>query len=109
MQLLILGSAWKRENILRQDYLLTRTVSVTTSANSDLPQRLSAVQPAFTQKAFDAKAEGKVEALYDVDLNGDVKNIRIVSSRPKGYFEDSVMNAMSQWKYEKNKPAKTLK
>ncbi|WP_165283084.1 TonB family protein [Serratia sp. 1D1416] len=49
---------------------------------------------------------GLVKVKFDIDVNGQVQNARVVESEPKGVFDSEVLKAMSKWRYEKNSPMK---
>lgn len=54
----------------------------------------------------DAKArgiEGLVTVVYDIEANGRVTNLSVVSSEPAEVFDQAALNAVSQWKFNPRK------
>ena len=54
-------------------------------------------QEAFPDHTADANAK-RPERLY-IDVDGHVKDVRIVESDPEGLFDREVLRAMSKWRY----------
>lgn len=77
------------------------------SANA--PKQIKMVRPAYPFYALSHHIEGFVKFAFDVDAEGKVSELRILQSEPRGLFEPYIIAAVSQWRYEKNKPAKNLK
>ncbi|OCG19739.1 TonB family protein [Gilliamella sp. App4-10] len=57
-------------------------------------------QPEYPRRALDMRLEGYVVALFDVNSDGRVENIRIIEAKPNNIFNRSVINAMKTWKYK---------
>lgn len=72
------------------------------------PSPIRRNQPEYPRRALDMRLEGYVVAMFDVNSDGRVENIRIVEANPNNIFNRSVINAMKTWKY-KSIPAKDLK
>jgi protein TonB len=57
-------------------------------------------EPEFPKRAKRSGiTEGQVAVDYTVDRNGQVRDIRVVSSKPKGFFDQAAIDALQQWKY----------
>lgn len=61
---------------------------------------ISRNQPEYPRRALDMRLEGYVIAMFDVNSEGRVENIRIIEAQPNNIFNRSVINAMKTWKYK---------
>lgn len=64
--------------------------------------------PEYPKYAAENGIAGHVMFKFDVDSNGKPYNIRATESEPEGVFDEEAMNAIKQWKFEKNKQAKDI-
>lgn len=64
------------------------------------PSPISRNQPEYPRRALDMRLEGYVIALFDINSDGRVENIRIIEAQPNNIFNRSVINAMKTWKYK---------
>ena len=58
------------------------------------------VAPIYPHNALSHDIEGKVVALFDIDENGRVQNIRITHAYPKRIFNNAVIAALQKSIYE---------
>ncbi len=58
------------------------------------------VSPAYPRKAIKDNIEGMVEAHLSVNANGDVTDVKIAKSVPRGMFDDAAIAALSQYKFK---------
>ena len=63
---------------------------------------VSFVQPDYPSLAMRRRVEGWVDVEFTVTADGSVADIEIVNAEKKGYFEDSAMEAVAQWRFEPN-------
>jgi TonB family protein len=74
-------------------------VSNTVIPASDL-KRVSYVAPEYPGRAWRLGVEGWVDVEFDVTRDGETTSILVVGAERRGYFEDAVLDAVSQWQYE---------
>ncbi len=66
----------------------------------DIPPRIvKKVLPAYPFRARRMGIEGELVVKFIVDIDGKVKNIRILSAKPKGIFEQTVLNTLTRWRF----------
>lgn len=70
-----------------------------------LPMAIFKLKPFYPYRARRLNITGKVDVKFLVDEEGYVSNISILNSTPPGIFDDSVLKALSSWRFspgEKN-------
>lgn len=80
----------------------------TTNQGAEKPRLIRSATPAYPYYAMHNKIEGKVVTEFDVDAEGKVSQMRILQSDPQHLFDDSVISAVSYWRFERNKPYKNM-
>jgi TonB family protein len=64
--------------------------------NSPL-QLISGSAPIYPDALKSRGIEGKVTVQYDVTMEGQVANLRVVESDPRGLFDAAALTAVSTW------------
>lgn len=64
------------------------------------PHPIYRVEPKYPVQAAKDNVFGHVVLTFDVDSSGDVNNVNVVSSQPKGVFDQVSIAALSQWRYQ---------
>jgi TonB family protein len=70
-----------------------------TSLEATKAAPLHVVPPAYPANAMIAGIEGSVTLQYQVEMDGSVSRIRVVSARPAGIFDEAAKNALRGWLY----------
>ncbi|WP_027390024.1 energy transducer TonB [Chrysiogenes arsenatis] len=63
------------------------------------PRLLSRVVPEYPRYAFENRIEGEVLATFTLDVDGSVRDLRIIKANPPNIFEAAVVAALMQWKF----------
>ncbi|MBN2333451.1 MAG: energy transducer TonB [Deltaproteobacteria bacterium] len=64
------------------------------------PLPLATPAPLYPVAARRRGIEGEVQVRFLVDSQGFVKDVRIVSAEPSGYFEKAVASTLSRWRFQ---------
>jgi len=74
------------------------------AAGSVLPEnslkRIAHTPAGYPSRAASRGVEGWVEVRFTVLADGTTRDAQVVASSPEGYFEQSVLDAVAQWRYE---------
>jgi periplasmic protein TonB len=62
--------------------------------------------PRYPRVAQDRQVEGKVVLSITIMPDGSVRDVRVISARPNGYFEAEALRAVQGWRY---KPSKLIR
>ncbi|MCD1126077.1 TonB family protein [Jinshanibacter sp. LJY008] len=73
--------------------------SVSGAAPATGSKILKQVEPAYPKQAFDRRIEGQVEIMFDIDEDGRIENVRILSATPPRMFDRDVRAALKKWRY----------
>ncbi|UTJ06935.1 energy transducer TonB [Arcobacter roscoffensis] len=63
---------------------------------------ISKVNPRFPRRAKIRKQSGYVKLSFLINKHGNVSNVKILESKPKGVFDKNSIYAIKKWKFERN-------
>lgn len=63
-------------------------------------KRTRYVAPEYPERALARGIDGKVIVEFVVDVNGEPRDVRVVSSEPPDVFDRSAINAVRRWRYQ---------
>ncbi|XTD80808.1 TonB family protein [Proteus vulgaris] len=78
-----------------------KPVAVASNGEGKVPNAIRQGLPEYPPRARAVGMEGSIKVRFDVDADGRVDNVEIISADPKNVFERDVKRAMRQWRYEK--------
>ena len=56
--------------------------------------------PRYPRVAEDRQIEGKVRLAITIMPDGSVRDVRVISAKPSGYFEAEAIRAVQSWRYK---------
>jgi len=81
----------------------TMAANVTTG-----PKAISRPDPAYSERARALGIEGTVKIQFDVNNDGGLENVQVISATPRNVFERDVRQVTRRWRYESGKPGKNI-
>lgn len=60
----------------------------------------SRIPPVYPLRARRKGIEGWVRVGFEVEKDGSISNLHVLEATPPGYFEKSVINCVSRWRYK---------
>ena len=60
------------------------------------------VKPVYPPEAEQKHVQGHVKVRLDVDVNGNVSDVKVLLADPAGVFEESVLTAVRQYKFKRD-------
>lgn len=64
------------------------------------PRAISTPQPPYPREAARIGASGSVVAQFTIGADGRVSEVTVISARPRGLFEDTVIDTVRTWRFE---------
>jgi len=76
--------------------------------NTPIPEQpVSQVLPNYPRTAQERDVEGRVVLSITIMPDGSVRDVRVVSAQPRGYFEESALRAVRTWRYRPSNMIRT--
>lgn len=97
-----------KKGLIGMILLCSMLMGCVSSAKNSHPKLLYSPTPAYPYYALANRIEGDVRVKYNVGVDGKVSKVWILKSEPQHLFDSAVIAAMSQWRYETNKPSQGL-
>lgn len=87
---------------------VAQTAPAAASPPATLPQRVARAMPKLLQEApprypmnaLRRRVEGQVELAFTIQRDGSISNPTVVSSQPRGTFDDAALAAAKKWRFE---------
>jgi protein TonB len=68
---------------------------------------VSQALPRYPRVAQEREVEGRVVLSITIMPDGSVRDVRVVSAQPRGYFEESALRAVQTWRYRPSNVTRT--
>ena len=63
--------------------------------------------PGYPRQALNRGVEGRVVMSITIMPDGSVRDVRVVSAQPRGYFEEAAVSAVQRWRYRPSNVIRT--
>lgn len=77
-----------------------RPAPVVAGSRTAIPRLLQDAQPRYPLPALRGGIEGTVEVAFDIQPDGSVRNVQMLSAMPKGVFDASALAVATRWRFE---------
>jgi protein TonB len=64
------------------------------------PRAISTPQPPYPREAARTRASGTVVVQFTIGADGRVTEVNVIRARPRGLFEDAVVDTVRTWRFE---------
>jgi protein TonB len=68
---------------------------------------ISQARPVYPEMAIRNDVQGRVVLSITIMPDGSVRDVRVVNSSPRGYFENSAVKAVHTWRYKPSNATRT--
>ncbi|KFL35980.1 energy transducer TonB, partial [Arenimonas donghaensis] len=69
-------------------------------ASSSNPVAVRAPQPSYPRAAYRSGVSGEVTVEISIAASGEVTNVNVTRSQPRGTFDREVVNTVREWRFE---------
>ena len=77
-------------------------------ASAEPPILVHRVEPKWPREAQQENISGVVTARLTIDAQGKVTNVAVVRAKPRRIFDQSVIEALSQWRYNEGAAGRSI-
>ncbi|MCL5050270.1 MAG: TonB family protein [Firmicutes bacterium] len=67
--------------------------------NIDTATPIVRIEPRYPQAAARDGVEGYVDFAFEINRNGEVANLEVISAQPEGVFEEAASQALQRWRF----------
>ncbi len=72
------------------------------------PKAVRRDNPPYPERARALGIEGTVRIQFDVNSDGQVENLRVISATPRNIFEREIRQVTRRWRYQSGNPGKNV-